>query len=89
MLVNPAEDEMDDFDTLIEMANVEGDDDDDEAYGTGEQIGMTDKNFIMERFALDGGFGGGEYGDGHQNDMASDEEEGRVNDKYSVSWSVG
>lgn len=75
MLVNPAEDEMDDFDTLIEMANVEGDDDDDEAYGTGEQIGMTDKNFIMERFALDGGFGGGEYGDGHQNDMASDEEE--------------
>ena len=52
MMVNPDEDQTDDFDELIMMANEEGDEDD-EQYGTGERIGETDKNLIMERFMLD------------------------------------
>lgn len=52
MIVNPGEDETDDFDELIAMANEEGDEDDEE-YGTGERIGDTDKNIIMERFLVD------------------------------------
>ena len=53
MLVNPEEDETEDFDQMIAAANEEGSGD--EAFGTGERIGDTDSNFIMERFGLGNG----------------------------------
>merc|ERR1712136_515975 len=69
MLVNPEEDETEDFDQMIAAANEEGSDD--EAFGTGERIGDTDSNFIMERFGL--GNGAEFVGHSDEGDVESDE----------------
>ena len=55
MLVNPGEEETEDFDCMIAAANEEGSDCEEGAFGTGERIGDTDNNFIMERFGLGNG----------------------------------